>query len=36
MLDGSSVVHAEVIKHDERIRARNQSFQGTRNGDGVA
>lgn len=36
MLDGSSVVHAEVMKNDDRIRARSQSFQGIRDGGGVA
>lgn len=36
MLVGSSVVHAEVMKNDDRIRSRSQNFQGTRVGDRVA
>ena len=35
MLDGSSVVHAEDMKNNDRIRARSQNFQGTRDGGGV-
>ena len=35
MLDGSSVVYAEDMKNDDRIRARSQSFQGTMGGCGV-
>lgn len=36
MLDGSSVLHAEVMKNDDRIRASSQSFQGTKEGSKVA
>lgn len=36
MLDGSSVLHAEVMKNDDRIKARSQSFQGTKDGSRVA
>lgn len=36
MLDGSSVLHAEVMKNDDRIRARSQSFQGIKDGTRVA
>lgn len=36
MLDGSSVLHAEVMKNDDRIKARSQSFQGTKDRSRVA
>lgn len=36
MLDGSSAVQTKVMKNDDRIRARSQCFQGSRDGNQVA